>query len=284
MDASRRRKGSGERVAVVEIIKYNGGAGVFAWKYPNDSLTTRTQLIVNEAQEALLFKNGIALDLFPSGKYVLDTDNVPLLTSMVKLPFGGRTPFSAEVWFINKTYTLDVKWGTPSPVQVQDPRYGLFIPLRAYGQFGVRIADSKKFLVKLVGTMAIFDRERLTQHFRGIYMTRVKDLLSSYLVRRKVSILEINAYLEEMSDHLRERIRPAFDEYGIELINFYVNDVSVPEDDPAVRKLKNALARKAEMEIIGQDFRIPCPACGMIVAVEGAKYCPYCGRSLEEAR
>ena len=268
-------------MAVIDIVKYDGGQGVYAWKYPNDNLSTKTQLIVNEAQEALLFKDGVALDLFPSGKYVLDTENLPLLTNMVKLPFGGRTPFSAEVWFINRAYTLDIKWGTPSPVQVQDPRYGLFVPLRAYGQFGVRIVESKKFLLKLVGTMPIFDKENLIRYFRGIYMTRVKDLLSSYLVHRKVSILEINAYLEEMSAHLQERIRPSFDEYGIELINFYVNDVSVPEDDPAVRKLKNALARKAELDIIGADFRVPCPSCGLIVAVEGARYCPYCGQALE---
>jgi len=268
-------------VAIFDIVKYNGGSGVYAWKHPDENLTTGAQLIVNEAQEALLFKNGMALDLFPSGKYTLETENMPLLTGMMKLPFGGRTPFSAEVWFVNKAYTLDIKWGTASPIQLQDPRYGIFVPLRSYGQFGVRIADSKKFLLKLVGTMSIFDREHLVQYFRGIYMTRVKDCLSSYLVHKKVSILEINAYLEELSQHMGEKIGPDFDEFGIELVHFYVNDVSVPEDDPAVRKLKNALARKAERDIIGYENRLVCPACAMTVSVEGARYCPYCGSALE---
>jgi len=270
-------------MAIVDVVKYNGGSGVYAWKYPSDSLSTWTQLIVNEAQEALLFRDGIPLDLFPSGKYILDTDNIPLLTGVTKLPFGGRTPFSAEVWFVNKTYALDIKWGTPAPIQIQDPRYGLFVPLRANGQFGIRIADSKKFLVKLVGTTPIFDRAHLVKHFRGVYMTKVKDALSSYLVHRKVGILEINAYLEEISEHLQERIRPSFDEYGIELVNFYVYDISVPEDDPAVRKLKNALARKAEREIIGYDPRLICTTCAKQIPVEGAKYCPWCGSPLEEA-
>ena len=269
-------------MAVIDVVKYNGGAGVYAWKFPNENLNTGAQLIVNETQEALLYKDGMALDLFPSGKYTLDTENIPLLAGMMKLPFGGRTPFSAEVWFINKAYVLDIKWGTASPIQIQDPRYGIFVPLRSYGQFGVRIADSKKFLLKLVGTTPVFDREHLVQYFRGVYLTRVKDSLSSYLVHEKISILEINAYLEEMSQHMLEKISPAFDDYGIELVNFYINDVSVPEDDPAVRKLKNALAKKAEMDIIGYSSRVSCPSCGKTIPIEGANYCPYCGKPLEE--
>ena len=271
-------------MAIVDVVKYNGGAGIYAWKYPNDSLSTWTQLIVNEAQEALLFKDGVALDLFPSGRYVLDTENVPLLTGMMKLPFGRRSPYTAEVWFINKTHALDIKWGTTTPIQIQDPRYGVFMPMRAYGQFGIRIADSKKFLIKLVGTMPVFSKDNLVQHFRGVYLTKAKDSLSSYLVHKKVSILEINAYLAEMSVHIKERIHPVFDEYGIELVNFFVNDVNTPDDDPAVRKLKNALAKKAELDILGIAYRISCLACAKPVPLEGARFCPWCGSLLEGAQ
>lgn len=267
-------------MAIIDVVKYNGGDRVYAWKFPNESLSTRTQLIVNDSQEAVLFKDGIALDVFASGRYVLDTENVPLLTGMIRLPFGGRSPFSAEVWFINKAHSLDIKWGTATPVQIQDPRYGIFVPLRSFGQFGIRIIDSKKFLVKLVGTMPVFDKENLVQYFRGFYLTRIKDALSSYLIHKKVSILEINAYLEEISQYLQERIKPDFDEYGIELINFFINDVSVSEDDPALRKLKNALAKKAEMTIIGWELAGYCPACNKPVFIGGAKYCPECGSSL----
>lgn len=269
-------------MALFDIVKYNGGSGVFAWKHPNENLNTGSRLIVNEAQEALLFKDGIALDLFPSGKYSLDTENMPLLASMVKLPYGGRTPFSAEIWFINKAYTLDIKWGTTSPIQIQDPKYGVFIPLRSHGVFGVRIAESKKFLVKLVGTMEIFDQARLTQYFRGVYMTKVKDAISTYLIHHKVSVLEINAYLDEMSLFIKEKIGAVFEDFGIELANFYINDISVPEDDPAVWKLKTALAKKAEMDIIGQGPRTVCPVCAKSFVIPGAMYCPYCGRTLEE--
>ena len=150
---------------------------------------------------------------------------------------------------------MDIKWGTQSPIQLQDPRYKVFVPVRGYGQFGIRIENGKQFLVKLVGTLSVFDRANILKYFRGLYLTRVKDAISSYLVHKQVSVLEVNAYLDELSDYLQEKMEPVFEEYGIKLLNFYVNDVSVPEDDTAVMKLKDALAKKAEMDIIGYNYQ-----------------------------
>ena len=242
-------------MAIVDVVKYNGGPDVFAWKYPNEELSTWTQLIVNESQEAILFKGGKALDVFQSGRHTLETANIPLLNNIINLPFGGRSPFTAEVWYINKISSLDIKWGTASPIQLQDPKYSVFVPVRAFGQFGINIENSKQFLIKLVGTLTQFNKANIVQYFRGLYLTKVKDAISSYLVSKQISILEINAYLEEISEYLKEKMQPVLQEYGINLINFYVNDISVPEDDTAVMKLKDALARKAEMNIIGYNYQ-----------------------------
>lgn len=242
-------------MAIVEVVKYNGGPDIFAWKYPSEELGTWTQLIVNESQEAILFKGGKALDIFGSGRHTLSTANIPLLNNIVNLPFGGRSPFTAEVWYINKLYSLDVKWGTATPIQIQDPKYQIFCPIRANGTFGIRIEDSKKFLLKLVGNMDVFDKETLVKYFRGVYITKAKDAISSYVIHKKISIMEINAYIDELSVHMQEVLQPVMDEYGIKLVNFYVNDISIPEDDPAVKKLKEALAKKAEMDIIGYNYQ-----------------------------
>lgn len=242
-------------MAVIEVVKYDGNPDIFAWKYPNSELGTWTQLIVNETQEAILLKSGIVCDVFHAGTYTLDTANIPLLNKIINLPFGGDSPFSAEVWYINRTFSLDIKWGTPSPIQLQDPKYKVFIPVRAFGQFGVQIEDSKKFLLKLVGTLPRFDKATLLRFFRGVYLTKAKDVISSYLVHKNISILEINAYLDEISLYLQERISPIFDEYGIRLVSFFVNDISVPEDDSAVVQLKNALAKRAEMDIVGYSYQ-----------------------------
>ena len=241
-------------MAIVEVVKYNGTPDVFAWKYPNEELGTWTQLIVNESQEAVLYKGGQALDLFPAGRHTLETANIPLLNKIINLPFGGRSPFAAEVWYINKVYSLNIKWGTPTPIQLQDPKYKVFIPIRSYGQFGIQIGDSKKFLTKLVGTLYEFDKESILNYFRGLYLTKVKDSISSYLIKKGICALEINAYLDELSEYLKQSITPILDEYGISLVNFYVNDINVPEDDAAVKKLKDALAKKAEMDIVGYSY------------------------------
>ncbi len=241
-------------MAVIDLVKYNNQQEVFAWKFPNSELSTWTQLIVNESQEAVLYKGGQALDLFGPGRHTLETANIPVLNEMVKIPFGGKSPFSAEVWFVNKATSLDIKWGTRTPIQIQDPKYNVFIPLRAYGQFGIRITDSKLFLKKFVGALPTFEAKDITNYLRGTYLAFVKDLISTYLVKNGVSILEINSHIIEISESLKSDVAPIFAEYGIELVNFYVNDISTPEDDVAVEKLKKALAKKAEMNIIGYSY------------------------------
>lgn len=242
-------------MAIIDVVKYNGNPELLAWKYPSQELSTWSQLVVNESQEAVLFKEGEALDVFQSGRHTLETANIPILNKIINLPFGGQSPFTAEVWYVNKIYSLDVKWGTATPVQIQDPRYQIICSVRANGVFGIQVEDSKKFLLKLVGTMQSFDKQSVIKYFRGLYITKVKDAISSYIVKKKISVLELNAYIDELSTYMKEQIEPEMTPYGIKLVNFYVNDISVPEEDPALNKLKEALAKKAEMDIIGYNYQ-----------------------------
>lgn len=242
-------------MAIIEVVKYHGRPDIFAWKYPGEELGTWTQLIVNESQEAVLVKSGKVLDVFGSGRHTLETANIPVLNKIINLPFGGRSPFTAEVWYINKGYKLDIKWGTPTPIQIQDTKYGIFVPIRSNGEFGIHVSDAKKFLIKLVATMPTFDAASVTQYFRSLYITKVKDAISTYLIHKQISVLEINAYIDELSQHMKEKIQFVMDDYGIELVSFYVNEISVPEDDTAVKKLKDALSKRAEMNIIGYSYQ-----------------------------
>ena len=242
-------------MAITEVLKFDGHSSIFAWKHPNSELNSWTQLIVNESQEAIFVKNGQVADVFGPGRYKLSSDNLPILQKIVNLPFGGKSPFSAEVWFINKAFSLDIKWGTTTPIQIQDPKYNVFIPLRAFGQFGIQVNDSKRFLVKLVGTMKFFNADTLNNYFKGLFVTRVKDYISSCLINSKISMLEINAHLNEISDSIRAQVEETLEEYGISIVSFYVNDINVPENDPAVKQLKAALAKRAEMDIIGYNYQ-----------------------------
>ena len=236
-------------MAIVEVVKYNGKTNVMAWKYPSEELGTWTQVIVNETQEFV--KEGKVLDILGPGRHTLSTENIPLLSKIVNLPFGGKSPFTAEIWYINKIFALDVKWGTAPAIQLQDPKYKVFVPVTAFGQFGIKVDDSKKFLTKLVGTLPSFDHDVMVKYFRGLLVSNVKNVISEYLIKKNISILEINAFISEIGKELEDKLKPELDKYGIELVNFYVTSIEAPEDDSAVIKLKDALSKRAEMDIVG---------------------------------
>lgn len=242
-------------MAIIDVVNWAASDDVYAWKHPSNELSTWTQLIVAESQEAVLVKEGQMIGPFSAGRHILDTDNVPLLTSLFKLPLGGKSPFTAQVWFVNRAMPLDVRWGTADAVQLQDPRYAIMLPVRAYGQYGVQVVDTRKFLIKLVGTMAAFTREKLTDYFRGIILTIVKDTIARFIVKEKISVLEIAAHLKEISSELQRAIEPELEEFGLKLIRFNVNSITVPESDPAVMQLKDALATRASYDILGTNIQ-----------------------------
>lgn len=240
---------------LADVIKWNAAPGVFAWKYPSEELSTKSQLIVSESQEAILLNQGKFVGPFRAGRHTLNTENYPLLGSILKIPFGGKTPFSAEVWFIQKAFSLDIKWGTPDPIQVEDPKYHIFIPVRAFGQYSLQIQDSTKFLLKLVGTLPVFVEKTLKDYFKGILLKHTKDLLAKYFIEKNTSIIQISANIREISDILHDEISRELEYYGIRIVNFNINSISTDEKDPAVARLRRALAERAEMEILGFNYQ-----------------------------
>ncbi|MGN0621565.1 MAG: SPFH domain-containing protein [Porcipelethomonas sp.] len=240
---------------IFDIIKYDGSNDTFVWKFPGEDFNTLSQLIVAESQEALFFKDGKALDLFGPGKYTLHTQNIPFIRRLVNLPFNGESPFHCEVYFINKVVSMDVKWGTASPIPIQDAIYKIILPICANGQFAVRVTDSKKLLVKLVGTINVFDQLTLKKYFKGVLLTNIKDYIAKELVQNQVSFLEIHSHLKDISEGIRKSLEQEFLNYGIELVNFNVNEITPPDDDPSYIQLKNALSKKAEMSVMGYSYQ-----------------------------
>ena len=142
-------------MAIIDFVKWNASPGQLVWKYQlsnSEELSTWTQLVVSESQEAFVVRDGVYDGPFGVGRHTLSTENLPILRTLIGLPFGGKSPFTAEVWFVNKIVNLDVRWGTPDPIQLQDPRFQIMVPVRTFGQYGLRVVDSKRFLLKLVGT------------------------------------------------------------------------------------------------------------------------------------
>lgn len=233
-------------MALIDVVKYEGGPNIFAWKYPNSELSTKTQLIVNESQEAILFKGGQALDVFGAGRHTLETKNIPVLSKLINLPFGGQSPFSAEVWFVNKIHSLDIKWGTPVPITLFDPFLMIDVKVKSFGQFGIRIENSKKFLEKLVGTLPIFNHENITAYFKGEYLKKCTSIIGTYFTQKNIGILQVNTYLDDLSDFICEYLKEFMSDYGIALLNFSVNSINADESDSSYKAVKEAMAGAAK--------------------------------------
>ncbi len=233
-------------MAIAEVIKYEGDNSTFVWKHPSEDFNALTQLIVHESQEAIFMMNGQALDLFGPGRYTLETQNIPKLGSIIKKTTGGENPFHCEVYFINKTVQMGIKWGTESKVRFIEPTMGIPFEIGASGEMNLTVSDSRKLLIKLVGTMnGIAWEERgmgftksLQNSFRPLISTAVKTHLSGSIKSENINILEIDENLEKLSEILRRNITPGFEEYGLTIPEFYISNVVLPENDPNFKHLR----------------------------------------------
>jgi membrane protease subunit (stomatin/prohibitin family) len=240
-------------MAIIDVVRYQGNDEEFCWKFPSEDLRLGTQLVVKTAQTAFFVKGGKILDQFDPGTYTLKTGNIPLLNKIINIPFGGNSPFQAEIWFVNLINKLDNKWGTLSPIQIEDPKYGIIVPVRAFGQFGFKIVKPRKFIETLVGTMQVYSAHKIVEYFKGKLISEITTAIGKKMIQDEISVLQISMLLDEMSQFCENNIKAEFAKFGIEIINFYFMSINVPENDPSIIELKSAKAKAALIRTIGKD-------------------------------
>ena len=238
-----------KRDGLASIIKYEGNNETLVWKHPIEDFNYGSQLIVHESQEAIFFRDGQALDLFGAGRYTLETQQLPVLEKLYKLPTDTEGTFHSEVYYINLTTQMGIKWGTDSKVRLFDPMTGMHIELGASGEFNIRVTNSRKLLLKLVGTTSGMTQNDLVgangkSFFRSMVMTQVKSYLASTIRENSINVLEIDERLMELSEALRNKINPRLAEYGLEMPDFFVSRVVLPDDDPNFRRMKEQFAEQ----------------------------------------
>ena len=241
-------------MALIEVIKYNGNSTEFVWKFPSEDLKLGAQLIVNHSQCAFFVKNGAICDEFKEGRYTLKSANIPLLNKLINLPFGNKSPFAAEVWYVNMVTKLDNKWGTIKPINLEDPLYGIVVPVRAFGQYGFKINEPKDFLHTIVGTLKTFSATEIADYFTGKILSSVSTVLSKAVVQNKISLLQITAHQDELSVICANLINEEFIKFGIEIVNFYFMSINLPEDDTSLIKLKEAKELSMKVKTVGKDI------------------------------
>lgn len=242
-------------MAIIDRIKFDGLSKEWLiYRYPGESFVTGSQLIVGEGQLAVFVKGGQALDYFTAGTYTLSTSNIPLLQSFINIPFGGKTPFTAEIYFINRTAKLDVYWGTADPIQLIDPKYNIKLRIRAFGQLGLKVDDYRVLLTELIGTMnplEVVNYSKMMNYFKGILVMKVKALIAKAIIRNKISALEISASIDEISEYCRMEINEEFSRFGLKIVNFFIKSINFPDED--FEEINKILRDKAAFDIIGDQ-------------------------------
>ncbi|MBQ6755731.1 MAG: SPFH domain-containing protein [Oscillospiraceae bacterium] len=248
---------------LASIIKYEGDNSTFIWKHPIEDFNYGSQLIVHESQEAIFFRDGQALDLFGPGRYTLETQQLPIMEKLYTLPTDTEGTFHTEVYFINKTVQMAVKWGTPEKVRFIDPLTGTPLELGASGEMNLAVADGRKLLLKLVGTMKGISwdegagfTQSLQSSFRPLIASAVKTNLPAVIKREEIDILEIDEKLDVISDALCEKIKSGFEEYGLTIPQFYVTRVVLPEDDPNFKRIRELHTIVLQSKVIQAEATI----------------------------
>lgn len=236
---------------VIDVIKYEGDNRTFIWKHPCEDFNTGSQLIVHESQEAVFFRDGKALESFGAGRHTLETQNMPRLKDHFNAIAGGKSVFHAEVYFINLTTQLGVKWGTDSKIRMFDPISGLHLELGACGTFNIRVIDGRKLLLKVVGTTSGFTHDNVfgttssaTNYFRGMIVAKVKSNLARAIRENDINVLEVDEHTDELADILKNEINKVLDDYGMYVPEFFITNVLTPDDDPNYARLKEQHAER----------------------------------------
>ena len=240
-----------KKMAIIDVVKCDMQEGEICWKFPSDNLRIGTQLVVYPAQTAFFVKGGAVCDEFTAGTYTIKSENIPLLHRIINIPFGGDTPFKAEVWFVNQIAKLDLPWGTPHPIQVEDPKYKIIVPVRAHGQYGITVTNPRAFLESMIGNLITFNSDKVESYFKGRLITSFNSIIANQIVEKNVSVLDINSKLMELSIDCEQSLNKQFERYGITISEFSIMSITIPQDDPSVVRLKEAKDLAARLAVTG---------------------------------
>jgi len=213
----------------MDVIQYHDPSGhTIVARWPPDgtaAIRLGSQLIVEESQQAVFFRDGKALDTFGPGRHTLGTQNIPILASLFGIPFGGTSPFQSAVVFVATKTFLDLKWGTKEPVVYRDKEIAM-VRLRAFGKFAVRVVNAQQFVNTVVGTVGAYSTEGVESYFRDVIVARLTDLLGENLQ----TIFDLPKVYDELAVGLKARVASDFGKYGIDLVDLVLGAITPPDE------------------------------------------------------
>lgn len=234
----------------------DGPNDVLISKFSGEDFNTNSQLIVTEAEEAIFVKDGVAVAVLGAGRHTLKTSNYPFIGRLVNSVSGGVSAFNCRVYFVNTNHQLEMLWGTDTPIQLRDPVLKLQTSVQARGSYSISVKESKKLLIKLLGTnSSVMTRSDLNEFFRSAFLQYIKDAIGTALMDSGQEILAMCSSREPIANSVRDKLATTLDEYGVALVNFYIAAMDIPQDDPNRLQLENAFAQKGIFGILGDDWQ-----------------------------
>jgi membrane protease subunit (stomatin/prohibitin family) len=233
-------------MAIIDLIEYpNEMSNELVHREPEDSsgeFRLGSQLVVRESQRAVFFRDGKALDVFGPGRHTLSTNNIPLLTGLIGLPFGGDSPFRSEVYFVSMREFTDLKWGSAQPLVYRDSEFGM-IRLRAHGTYSIRVSDPQLLVGQVVGARGSYSTAQIDEFLRSIILNQFNDLLGDV----HTSILDLQGMTKEVADAGRASLAEPFRRYGLELTTFQIIAITPPDEVMARIDERSGMAALGDM-------------------------------------
>lgn len=225
----------------IDVVEWTDNTGdEIVYRFHSDEIRLGGQCVVRESQSAIFFRDGKALDVLGPGRHTLETQNIPLLAALINLPFGGRSPFKAEVYFVNRKVFTELKWGTREPVWFRDSEFEM-VQLRAFGTFSIQITEPQVFVNTIVGTEGRFTTDEVGSFLRSIIVARLNDLLGENVD----TILNLPQLYDELSGAVKGRVADDFAQYGIASRDFLIESITPPEE------IQEAMRERASMQAVG---------------------------------
>lgn len=230
----------GELIDIIEWTDSSSDSMVYRFERYDNEIKMGAKLTVREGQAAVFINRGQIADVFTPGMYTLETDNMPILSTLMGWKHGFSSPFKAEVYFVNTRRFTDLKWGTKHPITLRDAEFGP-VRLRAFGTYVIKVTDPGTFIKEIVGTDGHFTTDEITDQLRNLIVSRFTDLIGE----SKIPVLDLAANYDELGQFVTEKISNDFGNYGLEVTKMLVENISLPE---AVEK---ALDKRTSMGVIG---------------------------------
>ena len=248
-----------------DVIKNSGPGELLIWRQPEEDFNTNSTLIVNPGEEAIFIKGGTVEQVFENGTYKLSTENYPFISRLRNAFTGGISTFNCVVYFVRKAHSVEIRWGTDSPIQVRDKMLGIATRLKARGSYKVQIDNSVKFLEKLVGNNIPMQlQEELSKYFISEFQSKIKSVIARAVNESNTELLGIDARLDELSNTIQPFMQEILNDYGLKCVSFVVSSIDIDDDELRLRydeigmdtieKMRNAQADKAVIGVLGDDW------------------------------